>query len=72
MGQFLRCLIFSISLLVMALICFISYKLGKREGLKKSLYKITYRSLCVVFSFIVAPYLNEYILNMIYIRLKNQ
>lgn len=63
MGQFLRCLIFSISLLVMALICFISYKLGKREGLKKSLYKITYRSLCVVFSFIVAPYLNEYILN---------
>lgn len=63
MKLFFRCLIFATSLLLLSLICFVSYKLGKRKGLKKSLYQISYRALCVIFSFIVAPFLNEYILN---------
>ena len=70
MGQFYRYLIFTISLLLMGFICFIGYKLGQKKGIKKSLYTITYRSFCVIFSFIVAPYVNEFILNYDLYKLK--
>jgi len=63
MSLFLRSVLFILSLIVILLIFGISYKLGKRRGIKKALYRITYRCICVILSFLVAPYLTDYILN---------
>ena len=63
MNIYWQSVIFVISAIVFALFIYFSYKIGKRRGLKKSLYLITYRCVCVIFAFIMAPYINEYILN---------
>lgn len=63
MELYSKYLIFTISFLLLSLYVFINYKIGVRRGIKKSLYRVTYTSLCVIFAFILAPYVNEYILN---------
>ena len=59
-----RVVSFVISLLILFLAFVIVYKSGKRKGIKKALYRITYISLCVILSFIIAPYLTDFILNL--------
>ena len=63
MHLYWRYIIFVISLIFVCFCLFVSYKKGKRQGIKKALYKITYRCLCVIIAFVLAPYVNEYILN---------
>ncbi|MBR3890478.1 MAG: hypothetical protein IKJ30_00215 [Bacilli bacterium] len=59
-----RVVSFVISLLILFLASVIVYKSGKRKGIKKALYRITYISLCVILSFIIAPYFTDFILNL--------
>jgi len=63
MNLYMRSSIFVVSLLLLALFMYINYLIGKKRGLKKSLYQITYRCICVIVAFIISPYLNDYILN---------
>ena len=63
MSLFLRSMLFISSLIIFLLIFLISYKVGKKRGIKKALYRITYRCICVILSFLIAPYLTDYILN---------
>lgn len=56
-------IIFVVSFICLMLFLFLIYQRGKRRGLKKALYRITYTSLCMVIAFLVSPYINEYILN---------
>ena len=59
----LKYFIFISSFLLLGLVLSIVFIIGRKQGLKKSLYKISYRSICVIFSFVIAPYVNEYLLN---------
>ena len=59
-----RSISFIVSLLILFLAFILAYKSGKRKGIKKALYRITYISLCVILSFIIAPYLTDFILNL--------
>lgn len=63
MGMYYKYLIFIVSFLFFTLIILTSYLLGKKWGIKKALYRITYTSTCVIFAFLLTPYINEYILN---------
>ena len=63
MKLFWKSFIFIASFLIFSFFLFISYKIGKKEGIKKALYRITYRSICVIIAFILAPYVTELILN---------
>ena len=63
MELYLEYIIFIVSLLTLSLFILINYKIGKKEGIKKALYRITYRSLCVIIAFILSPYITEFILN---------
>ena len=64
MEVLLKYLVFMISLFFLIMILFLAYLRGKRRGIKKSLYRITYISFCVLIAFILAPYVTEFILNM--------
>ncbi len=59
-----RSISFITSLLILFLTLLIVYKRGKKRGIKKALYRTTYISLCVVLSFVIAPYLTDFILNL--------
>lgn len=54
-------LIWILSFLVFALIMFISYKFGYKLGIKKALYRTTYILMCVIFAFVLAPIVNEFL-----------
>lgn len=58
-----KIVIFIVSFLIFSFFLFINYKIGKKEGIKKALYRITHRSVCVIVAFILAPYITEFILN---------
>ncbi len=63
MGIYWKNTIFMISLVCLLLFLLLIYFRGKRRGIKKALYRVTYTFVCVIIAFIVSPYLNEYILN---------
>ena len=56
-------IVFTVSLLILCFILYLMFIIGKKQGIKKSLYKISYRAICIVFSFVTAPYINEYLVN---------
>lgn len=63
MELYLKYIIFVSSFLLLGLILVLVFIVGKKQGLKKALYKISYRAICIIFSLLLAPYVNEYLLN---------
>lgn len=56
-------LIWILSFVVFLIIMLISYKFGYKLGIKKALYRTTYILICVIFAFVLAPIVNEYLVD---------
>lgn len=56
-------IIWILSFLVFALIMYISYKISYKLGIKKALYRTTYVLICVIFAFILAPLVNNFLMD---------
>lgn len=54
--------IWILSFLVFALIMYISYKISYKLGIKKALYRTTYVLICVIFAFVLAPLVNNFLM----------
>lgn len=63
MELYTKHIVFTVSLLILFFILYLMFIIGKKQGIKKSLYKISYRSICIVFAFVTAPQVNEYLVN---------
>ena len=61
MGSTESVLVWIISFFVLALILLLAYKFSYKLGIKKALYRTTYILICVIFSFILAPIVNEFL-----------